>query len=1760
MEVITKKLRNSLGAVLMYVVMAITVVAAIAISITLVATNLYSRTASRSSDQQAYLLAKSIGQTFAAENQYVRNIVSYLSEHPSEKVTAKASVYFDPSTMTTYSNVNRSYLSGLSLTDAYMSFYLSDKQDYLYGDVTVNYNGASATATLVMTCDAPASFERNMKSLFDNYDIYATQPNGMSFAMAGQSGDSVYPSVALYNDSSTPANYKLSTDINADLTMTGPFQLQSSTSDTRKIKGNVSSYGDLQLYTKIELPATSGKYLTVNGKLTIGKNTTEVTSVAVKRSVYCLNDVTVQTKAGDGNQIVTGTIYSEGNVTITNAKVSNIYAVSGNIKVVGGTVGSISTKGTVELQNCTVTGTVYAGALKVTNSTITGNVTVQGANIAGSSILPQGDMEVNLTSVATANQSIGSSSGSKIYVGGNLRVANYSSTKSLTLNGTVEVGGGLQNPLNSSGYPYLTTINGNLIVRKGVKTEVTSKGASDYYNLSYLIGLNVQGDVALDWSVPVFTASGRDTLGNVASHYFTGDGLPAAKATSITGTLFICTNGKGTDGLAGSFCLFKHPLLSTAAAFTLAIESNQLLGNYLSYCDIYLNNATLNNIAVGSSSAYMGVATFGDILVCGGTINGSVYAHNICFNDIKLSTSIAQRVLARTSSGNPGNIYLGTRSISGSNVNYMLDMPAVRSGETYTDVYGVVDATGNIAVSTGVHFISTAQLNCRQSLLLAGCDVDGLVVVGNSVSNNSLARVYRNVKMGASDAEHGFYVNGTLEVPQSGSYPEYSKAASAYVTALNVPTTSIVPFLNIYVYSSESGVVSGNGFTITYMGADGTDTAVTNLTQPYTVFYESASAKSDTADTHYVRANAENNSNILNTSFLGTGANQVLYFDCSATISGDLIFAGYVVVKAGANLTVTGNLRCRSVQSIAAANIDNMSVLAYLSDNAGSAHAISYLTVGGTFQATAERADITFSTNCSLQNVLLATTGIATFEDCEINGNIAAANAEVRMQNYAYLAGSVSCRRFSAVDSSFLLSNANAIYASGDAVTVNDCIVSNIYAKNARVELRTASISNGGNIVCKQLVTDDVAINAKGLYILGEEDSTCKNICATAYTIYVNYCDLTLKDGSRFGGDVTVYYTGAGRVIINGAIASAVELIEDSDDYNALMEQIDVWCTAPVMEGLDSTIQLVEYDDLLSYDKQLVNYVAFTCPNYITNSQKVTYQEIASMGQMTITESTYWSEQALPLEWVFPSDTANVAKTVDGEIVDLRNNGTTGDKMSIAYKSLDLWSTASAFGQTLLNGLLDSFDAARESLSWRDLIPPYGDTIIRLARIVINHIANVVIPNMLSVSSVNSFAGISNTPDAYLRYYCNNYNSKVKDARGSADILVTSVSYLHTNSTAYAALSSNSLVKWFLDRLDSNSDLVKLLKSLGWGGWEYIYRPCGVFFFNSGYVPEEVFTAYKTKDHNTYYSPSASNYRTYYTSSEKDSEGRWYWGGSGSVSGSAADCTWTFFTCTDPANPYTSSAKDLHIVLPKHTYFTWLADKENCVRIIGNGRVFLYLQEDTNIKIVGNYWDNAMATKDAEVFGGLRYVGVLGGETYYNYTSGRPTSVAYMDQKTNRTITVGGKSVTITPQLQPRMFVIGTGPHISFTVEDFQLAAYVYMPNGALYTSSDWSGAAKYNSLIISNTSKSSAVQSDVYGMYVVDKIITQGQADYSVKYYSTSVDLSDTTIYYNATRVTTAREKNSSIAYYRLAEFWSYPDGMPTADLPWYYKGIAIN
>lgn len=341
-------------------------------------------------------------------------------------------------------------------------------------------------------------------------------------------------------------------------------------------------------------------------------------------------------------------------------------------------------------------------------------------------------------------------------------------------------------------------------------------------------------------------------------------------------------------------------------------------------------------------------------------------------------------------------------------------------------------------------------------------------------------------------------------------------------------------------------------------------------------------------------------------------------------------------------------------------------------------------------------------------------------------------------------------------------------------------------------------------------------------------------------------------------------------------------------------------------------------------------------------------------------------------------------------------------------------------------------------------------------------------------------------------------------------------------------------------------------------------RPVGLVFFNSGIVSSSAF------DYTYRASESVSD--------AQDSSGRWYWGDNGNA---ANDVLWTFFTCEDPRNPYGSKAKDLHIVLPKNTKLVWQKDKDSCVSIIGNGRVFLYLQDNTDIKIIGNgfthafhdtinkvpgvteldnffkQWTNGDATFN--IFGGVRYVAVQNdpvnpaySKTYYQ------NGQIVMDQSA---FSLASSRSDISVQLQPRMYIVGTGKNIRFEVQDFQTAAYVYMPAGYSYGDKN-----ARNKFVIS--ARDSSFQGsnywDVYGIYVCDNFEYANDTSGKVRYFKTSPDLSDTSFmktYFSGGKATsTSNASSTNKASYRLAEFWDYPTDLPVSSMNWYYRGLALS
>lgn len=517
-----------------------------------------------------------------------------------------------------------------------------------------------------------------------------------------------------------------------------------------------------------------------------------------------------------------------------------------------------------------------------------------------------------------------------------------------------------------------------------------------------------------------------------------------------------------------------------------------------------------------------------------------------------------------------------------------------------------------------------------------------------------------------------------------------------------------------------------------------------------------------------------------------------------------------------------------------------------------------------------------------------------------------------------------------------------------------------------------------------------------------------------------------------------------------------------------------------------------------------------------------------------------WLPQAIPLRWYRPTE------TTAGEPVSLTGYGSSGaynNFMTVSEKKL---------GQSIdsLEACISDFKRFG-NLSFWDWIT--GEA-LSIGKSLFNNAKNFFtnLPTLFTPSS--SYVGLTfkNNEDAkYYRVSAKNISTVLSDTKGKDMLVITRRTMVVQNTFPSGDLLDALIkyVKWNPDWVLPTSFTLN-------------QRPVGLVFFNSGIVPSSVFdTTYR-------------KYSDY--SKERDSSGRYYWGGSdgawyGNMS-AANDVTWTFFTCEDPTNPYGSPAKDLHIIIPANTKMVWSKDKDSCVNIIGNGRVFLYLQENTDIKVVGNgfshwlhdkymnnidSWLSQWTGKDAtyNVFGGVRYVQTTGSgldeKTYYD-ASGNPV----MDERAYRS----GKY-----QLQPRMYIVGTGGNISFEVQDFQTAAYVYMPSG--YSYGDTSARNVFK--ISSNSKGEGDGHWDVYGMYVCDNFQYLNGTSAKVNYVKTSPDLSNTVIKHtniasiragqnNTRHTTSALQQNRS--YYQLAEFWDYPTDLPVSSMNWYYRGLALS
>ena len=311
--------------------------------------------------------------------------------------------------------------------------------------------------------------------------------------------------------------------------------------------------------------------------------------------------------------------------------------------------------------------------------------------------------------------------------------------------------------------------------------------------------------------------------------------------------------------------------------------------------------------------------------------------------------------------------------------------------------------------------------------------------------------------------------------------------------------------------------------------------------------------------------------------------------------------------------------------------------------------------------------------------------------------------------------------------------------------------------------------------------------------------------------------------------------------------------------------------------------------------------------------------------RMNVSNRRYWKPMAIPLRWYKPT------QTTAGETVKL--NEQSGNVLQVSERNL-----ASSYDN--LRNAVNAYNSIVDSLwppwEWGD-IPGQWNTLKTNVTAFFQNLKFAFMPSTqyIGLSFKNQDDGV------YRRLSASNINQVMSD-KGNSDILLITRRVIMAKDTIPP--------DWFIDGLSK----INISWPSDWVlpvSWSFNKRPVAAVFFESGIVPLNMF--------------QGTTYREYaYESTEKDASGRWYWGGGqegvwyGGLSSSLSDVNWVFFTCEDPRNPYTSKAKDLHIILPESVAMNWTKDKNNSVSIIGNGRVFLYVQSNSNIKVVGNGFTN----------------------------------------------------------------------------------------------------------------------------------------------------------------------------------------------------------
>ncbi|MCQ4244745.1 Ig-like domain-containing protein [Pseudomonas stutzeri] len=698
------------------------------------------------------------------------------------------------------------------------------------------------------------------------------------------------------------------------------------------------------------------------------------------------------------------------------------------------------------------------------------------------------------------------------------------------------------------------TLTGGTITLAGGTTQTFTNGSGDTAAISSLITGN--GALTKD-------GAGNLTLSGAGNSYM-GDTTLAA----------------GTLTLSGGGAIYNASSVSVEAGATLALSSNETIGNLSGAGSINLGNSTLTTLQTadtifsGNISGTGGLAlsqgsaaTYSLTLSGSNTYTGATtlsdYGWLRLDGDASMSSSSAVRVNGNSVLTLLSDQTIGSLASSNSNASIQLGSHTLTAGENNTSTFtagaisgsgslikqgsgvltlaGTNSYTGTTTVSAGTLSISNDFNLGAGSLTLAGgaLDITAATTIDNAIilANNSTISNADNVTL--SGAVSGAYAltkagAGTLTLAGNNSYAQ---------TFINAGTLSVSSDANL----GSGSVTLGSGSTLQISGATTIDNAIT-LTGNATVSNSAAATLSGVVSGAFTltKAGASNltlsGSNTYGATTVSAGtlsvasdsnlgsdtltlaAGSTLAVTSATTIDNAIALSGNATVSTGADTTLSGvisgsnNLTKTGAGTLTLSASNTYSGTTSL--NAGTLSIASDANLGSGALNLATGTTLLITGNTTIDNALVLT-GVAT-----VNAGAAATLSGV-------ISGSGGLSKAGAGSLTLTASNTNL---GSNTVSAGTLVVDGS-TNSATTVANGATLAGGGTL---------------GGDVIVQNGATLSPGNAGAGTLTING-NLNMAAGSTLAVDINGASAGSGydQVVVNGAVDISGATLAVSHGYAA---------------------------------------------------------------------------------------------------------------------------------------------------------------------------------------------------------------------------------------------------------------------------------------------------------------------------------------------------------------------------------------------------------------------------------------------------------------------------------------------------------------------------------------------------------------------------------------------------------------------------------